>query len=141
MPLPPPPADLAAAARAAARGSYSPYSRFVVAAALATDAGVFSGANVENASYGLTICAERSAAFQAVNRGARRVTACVIYTPGEVLAAPCGACRQVLREFAGTSVADLRVWSVNDTAAWRGWTLAELLPDSFGPDDLAGPGA
>lgn len=131
-----PPADLATAARAAARGSYSPYSRFVVAAAIATDAGTFSGANVENASYGLTICAERSAIFQAVNAGARRVAACVVYTPGAVLASPCGACRQVLREFAAARGGGLDVWSINDTDAWRHWTLSDLLPDSFGPEDL-----
>jgi cytidine deaminase len=134
--LPSPPAALAAAARAAASGSYSPYSRFVVAAAIETEAGIFTGANVENASYGLSNCAERSAIFKAVNAGARKVTACVVYTPGEVLASPCGACRQVLREFAPEAGAGLRVWSVNDGARWRSWTLAELLPESFGPEDL-----
>lgn len=93
---------LMAAAREAARFSYSPYSRFRVGAALLTDDGaVVTGANVENRSYGLTICAERSAVVQAVSRGCRRIAAVAVYTPdcGQPVP-PCGACRQVLSEFA-----------------------------------------
>src|SRR2546423_1798576 len=92
--------DLTEAARAASRRAYCPYSRFPVAAALLTaDGEVVPGCNIENASYGLTICAERAAVFQAVARGHPSVRAILIYTPTKTPSAPCGACRQVLNEF------------------------------------------
>ena len=93
---------LRAAAREAARASYSPYSHFRVGAALlASDGTVITGTNVENRSYGLTICAERSALAQLVSRGLRSFAAVAVHTPdsGEPVT-PCGACRQVLSEFA-----------------------------------------
>ena len=88
------------AARAAARQSYSPYSKFCVGAAVLTESGkIYAGANVENASYGLCNCAERSAIFAAAGAGARRIRAVVVHTPTRVPTAPCGACRQVINEF------------------------------------------
>jgi cytidine deaminase len=123
---------LTAAARAAQAQAYAPYSRFRVGAALeAEDGRVFTGANVENASYGLTNCAERVALGAAVTAGARRFRRIVVVSEVEPPAAPCGACRQALAEF-GT---ELVVEAVNREGA-RQWTLAVLLPDGFGPRDL-----
>src|SRR6516165_2630907 len=90
---------LLAAAREAALRAYCPYSRFPVGAAVLTDRGeIYSGCNVENASYGLTVCAERNAVFQAVARGSGplRIQALLVYRPTEKPSTPCGACRQVL---------------------------------------------
>lgn len=126
-------AKLKNAARAAAARSYAPYSKFHVGAALWTDAGLFSGGNVENASYGLTNCAERSAVFSAVAAGARRVTCVVVYTPTPHPTAPCGACRQVLFEFGGN---DARVISICDGIETVDTILGALLPGAFGPADL-----
>src|SRR5437868_4726829 len=92
-------------ARAASRRAYCPYSHFPVGAALlSADDKLFAGCNVENASYGLSICAERSALFQAVVAGARAIRAVVVYTPTPAPAPPCGACRQVLNEFGPDAV-------------------------------------
>lgn len=95
--------ELLERARCAAESSYCPYSRFRVGAALlCSDGTVFTGTNVENRSYGLTNCAERSAVFSAVSAGRRDFQAMAICTPdSESAVAPCGACRQVLSEFAG----------------------------------------
>ena len=90
---------LCEAAKKASRMAYAPHSNFRVGAAVLTDRGVFSGCNVENASYGLTICAERSAVFSAVAGGARKVRKVAVYS-GRKPAHPCGACLQVIREFA-----------------------------------------
>ncbi|TMG81949.1 MAG: cytidine deaminase, partial [Betaproteobacteria bacterium] len=87
-------------ARDAARNAYAPYSRFAVGAAVLTDKGeIYSGANIENASFGLSICAERNAIFHAVARGARKIVAVAVYTKTPQATTPCGACRQVLAEF------------------------------------------
>jgi cytidine deaminase len=92
--------ELATAAKDASTRAYCPYSRFPVGAALrAEDGRVFAGCNVENASFGLTICAERNAIFHAVHAGVREVIALVVYTPTDSPVTPCGACRQVLFEF------------------------------------------
>lgn len=121
------------AARAASERAYAPYSKFHVGAAVLADSGeIFSGCNVENASYGLTICAERNAVFQAVAAGRRRLVACAIYVKGSRVAMPCGACRQVLREFG----AEMEVLSFSDGAEPVRRTLGELLPESFGPESL-----
>jgi cytidine deaminase len=125
------PADLAAAAAHARERAYAPYSNYRVGAALLTKSGVLiEGANVENASYGLTICAERAAVFAAVNAGFREFAAIAIAT--ENGGAPCGACRQVLREFG----LELTVHLVDATGRLRTTSLSALLPDSFGPEQL-----
>jgi cytidine deaminase len=115
------------AARAAQQHAHCPYSHYRVGAALeATDGTVFVGSNVENASFGLTVCAERSAVCTAVSAGARRFRRIVVATDSEPPAPPCGACRQVLAEFG----MELEVESVGPTQSRR-WTLEELLPDAF----------
>ena len=92
---------LAAVAKHASARAYCPYSRFPVGAAVrARDGALFAGCNVENASFGLTVCAERNAIFNAVAAGARDLVALVVYTPTPSPVTPCGACRQVLSEFA-----------------------------------------
>jgi cytidine deaminase len=124
---------LVQAARAAQAKAYAPYSNFRVGAALESDSGdVFVGCNVENASYGLTICAERAAVCAAVSAGARRFRRAVVVTDSDPPAAPCGACRQVLSEF-GT---ELRVEAIGPRGSVA-WTMAELLPAAFGPDQLS----
>lgn len=124
---------LVAAARAVRAQAYAPYSAFAVGAALETDDGrVFVGANVENASFGLTNCAERVAVGAAVAAGARRFRRLVIVADAAPAAAPCGACRQVLAEFGD----GLLVESVGPKDARR-WVLKDLLPDRFGPEALA----
>jgi cytidine deaminase len=120
-------------ARAAAARAYSPYSRFRVGAALVAESGaVFTGCNVENASYGLTICAERSAVFQMVAAGETAFDRIVIYTPTATPTAPCGACRQVLNEFNP----DAEVLSLCDGPDVVRSTVRELLPGAFGPANL-----
>jgi len=123
--------ELVAAATAARERAYVPYSRFAVGAALlSADGTVYTGCNVENASYGLSICAERNAVFHAVAQGARAFTAIAVVTENGVT--PCGACRQVLAEFNPQMVV-----IVADTAGKRRiYALAELLPDAFGAGDL-----
>jgi cytidine deaminase len=126
-------ATLLAEAREASRRAYAPYSGFHVGAAvLADDGRVFTGANIENASYGLTSCAERNAIFAAVFAGVRSIAAVAIHTPTAAPVSPCGACRQVIHEFG----ADVVVVSCCDGDAERRWTIGELLPGAFGPRDL-----
>jgi cytidine deaminase len=124
---------LVAAAAAARERAYAPYSRFQVGAALlGEDGGIYPGCNVENASYGLTICAERNALWAAVARGQRRFVALAVVTDASPPAMPCGACRQVLRELAP----DLPIVTANLAGERFQTSLAELLPNSFGPEDL-----
>jgi cytidine deaminase len=133
---PPTLAELKERAREAAHHAYAPYSGFCVGAAvLAANGEIHAGANVENASFGLTICAERNAVFQAVARGVRRIEAVVVYTATPVATTPCGACRQVLHEFGPDA---LVVCCTDDAAAERRYALSELLPGAFRPDQLAG---
>jgi cytidine deaminase len=121
------------AARAAQQRAYAPYSRFRVGCALEADDGrVFVGCNVENASYGLTICAERAAVCAAIAAGAQRFRRAVVVSDADPPAAPCGACRQVLSEFGR----DLQVDGVGAAGAVS-WTIAELLPAAFGKEQLA----
>jgi cytidine deaminase len=125
-------AELLAAAVEARRGTYSPYSNFAVGAALlGTDGRLWTGANVENASYGLASCAERNAVFHAVNSGARTFSAVAIAGPDGVATMPCGACRQVLYEFAPA----LRIIVAGEQGT-SAHTIGELLPGAFGPGDL-----
>ena len=125
--------ELRAAATAAKDRAYAPYSDFRVGAALETEEGIiFSGCNIENASYGLTICAERSAVAAAVSGGHRSIVRMLIVTDSNHPVAPCGACRQVLAEF--NPALAIESWSV--TGASRSWSLTELLPDGFGREDL-----
>ena len=126
-------AKLQQAAKAAAAKAYAPYSNFRVGAAIWTDRGLFTGANVENASYGLTNCAERTAIFAAVAAGARRLICVVVYTPTPGATAPCGACRQVIFEFGGP---DALVVSCCDGDEVIDTTCDALLPGAFGPADL-----
>jgi cytidine deaminase len=121
---------LIARARTAQARAYAPYSKFSVGAAIAADGAIFEGANVENASYGLATCAERAAVAAAVNHGARAIEAVAVSTGASPPASPCGACRQILLEFAPDPAA-VRVVSVNDRGERREWTLAELIPDGF----------
>ena len=121
------------AARGASAKAYAPYSRFHVGAAvLADDGRVFTAANVENASYGLTSCAERNAVFAAVFAGVRRIVAVAIHTPTGEPVSPCGACRQVIHEF-GPAAAVVRCCAGDGR---RRWSIDELLPGAFGPLSL-----
>lgn len=125
--------ELEKAACAARRQAYAPYSHFAVGAAVLGGGGeIYTGVNVENAVYGLTICAERAAIFQAVAAGEREIRAVAVCTSNG--AAPCGSCRQVMREFAE----ECPVFLVDDAGNSREATLNALLPESFGPEDLRG---
>lgn len=124
---------LEVAARQAAGRAYAPYSRFRVGAALETASGrVFSGCNVENASYGLCNCAERTAVFTAIAAGETAVRRIVVYTPTPTPTPPCGACRQVLNEFGPEAV----VVSVCDGPDRLVSRVDALLPGAFGPGNL-----
>ncbi len=127
-------AELIRRAVEARKRAYAPYSRFPVGAALLTKSGrVYTAANVENAVYGLSICAERNAIFQAVADGEREFEAIAI-AAGQG-ATPCGPCRQVMREFADDN---LRVLVADETGNLHGvYTLAELLPQAFTVEDLS----
>jgi cytidine deaminase len=129
------PATLEARALAAQRRAYAPYSKFRVGAAVQVSGEVFEGANVENASYGLTVCAERIAVFTAVIAGAHRLEAVAVCTEASPPSSPCGACRQVLLEFAPDPAA-VTVTAVNPRGERRSWTLAELIPDGFSGREL-----
>lgn len=126
--------ELARQARAAAKQAYVPYSRFAVGAAILTSDGqIVRGCNVENASYGLTNCAERTAIFSARANGMSEVMAVCIYTPTATPTPPCGGCRQVLNEFGP----DMAVRAICDGADIIDTTLSTLLPGAFGPKNLA----
>jgi cytidine deaminase len=131
--------DVVAVARQARERAYAPYSGFRVGAVLeAADGTLISGCNVENASLGLTLCAERGALAAAVASGHRRFRSLVLVTEGREPVAPCGACRAVLSEFAP----ELRVLSVT-RESHREWELSELLPAPFtleSPGDGSLPG-
>jgi cytidine deaminase len=119
--------DLVRAAEAARRHAHAPYSRYLVGAAVETDDGaVYAGCNVENASFGLTICAERAAVCAAVAAGARRIRRAVVITDSDPPGAPCGACRQVLAEFG----LDMEVTAIGSVRRID-WRLRDLLPDAF----------
>ncbi len=124
-------ATLYASARAASDNAYSPYSGVRVGASVLDEQGkVWSGCNVENASYGLTQCAERNALAAAISAGMTPGTAqtLLIYATGFEVLAPCGACRQVMNELLANDAVIISCQSETD---FRSWSIAELLPDSF----------
>jgi len=126
--------DLIAAAKAVRQNAHAPYSRYQVGAAVRAQSGkIYVGANVENASYGLALCAERSAIAAAVSAGEKRITAVAVETSTSPPAAPCGMCRQVLAEFAGD---DLPIALVNDKGEREDTPLGALLPHAFRSGDL-----
>ena len=113
--------------------AYIPYSHFPVGAALECEDGtVYTGCNIENSSFGLTICAERTAIFKAVSEGHRDFVRIVIAGRSEDYCVPCGSCRQVMREFAP----ELEVICLNGKGEAKHYTLRQLLPESFGPEYL-----
>lgn len=125
-------ADLVRRARAVMENAYAPYSRFHVGAAIEADDGsIHVGCNVENASYGLTICAERMAVGAAVAAGKRKLKRVAVATAVEPPATPCGACRQLLAEFG----LDLEIIAVGPSSERR-WRLRELLPEAFTRESL-----
>ena len=125
--------ELIRVASLARQRAYAPYSKYKVGAAIRTKRNkVHSGANVENASYGMTICAERTAAFAAVNAGDTAFDAIAIVIDDDRLPTPCGACRQVLAEFSP----DMRVILATTGGKRKVTTLGELLPDPFLPESL-----
>jgi len=123
--------ELVALALAAREHAYAPYSRFAVGAALVTASGrVFTGCNVENASYSHTCCAERTAVFKAVSEGERQIVGIAIVTDTLPPASPCGSCRQVLHEFG----ADAFVVCANTRGDERHSTVRAYLPEGFDPE-------
>lgn len=134
---------LVQSARATRTNAYAPYSHYAVGAAvLADDGRIFPGCNVENAAYGATVCAERVAVWSAVAAGARRLVAAAVVTKGG--GTPCGCCRQVLYEFGGdelvvvvAAAGETSHEAVGEAAPVRRFRLAELLPEAWGPGDLA----
>lgn len=124
-------------AKQACSAAYAPYSRFRVGAAVSGASGqVFSGCNVENASYGLTQCAERNAIAAAIVAGMQDLQAVLIYTPGERAHAPCGACRQVIQELMSPAG---RIISCCDSDEVKEWTVAGILPEPFQSEAVLRP--
>ena len=127
--------ELAAHALAARKRAYAPYSGYAVGCAVLAGGAIHDGANVENASYGLALCAERSAVARAVFAGATQLEAVAVATASSPPAAPCGMCLQTLTEFS-SDPAELRVVLVNPVGERRELTLAELLPQGFRREQL-----
>jgi cytidine deaminase len=126
---------MVATARQIRRNAYAPYSGFHVGAALLAGDEVFAAVNVENASYPVSVCAERNAVAMAVAAGAASgVRAVAVVTDADDPTPPCGGCRQVLFEFGGPGLAVIAESA--DGSVRRSWSLDELLPDAFGPDHL-----
>ena len=126
--------QLVLAANQVRANAYAPYSQYKVGAAVRGDNGrVYTGVNVENASYGLCICAERSAVAQAISDGAKKIAGVAVVTSTSPPAAPCGMCRQTLAEFGPDSI---ELVLVNDKGERLETTLGQLLPRAFRPDSL-----
>jgi cytidine deaminase len=122
------PCELVALARKAQQMAYAPYSNYRVGAALLTAGGqIYTGANIENASLGLTVCAERVAVFKAVTAGERQFQSIAITSSGADCLYPCGACLQVLAEFSAT----IKIFATNEKDEIREYYLSELLPQVF----------
>ncbi|AQS86979.1 cytidine deaminase [Neoasaia chiangmaiensis NBRC 101099] len=126
--------DLTQAAVAVRKKAYAPYSRFLVGAAIRSDIGLHAGCNVENAAFPQGSCAEAGAISVMIAAGGKRIQEVVIAGGGEAPCTPCGGCRQRLREFASPDLVIRIVGAEGEPRLVR--TLAELLPDSFGPDHL-----
>lgn len=125
--------NLANLSKEASLNAYMPYSNFPVGAAILTASGkIYSGCNVENASYGLTNCAERTAIFSAIADGEKEITMVVVYTPTPNPSSPCGACRQVISEFGKNS----KIISTCDSNTILEFTADELLPGAFSKDSM-----
>jgi cytidine deaminase len=127
--------ELAARALAAQAKAYAPYSKFRVGAAVRMDGHIYEGVNVENASFPLSVCAERNAIANAITAGAHTLEEVAVVTDASPPSAPCGGCRQVLLEFA-KDPANVTVTALNTKGERRSWTLAQLLPDGFSGDEL-----
>ena len=116
-------------AREASKMSYSPFSKFAVGAAVCAGSGnIYTGCNIENSSFGMTICAERCAIFKAISEGEKEISAVAIFSPNEDDCYPCGACRQVLNEFKSDGGLDVITKTENGIKVY---TLDELLPACF----------
>jgi cytidine deaminase len=127
--------ELVSAAREIRINAYAPYSNFHVGAALLTDDDrVFTGVNIENASYPVSVCAERNAIGASVGAGITGVRAVAVVSDADTPTPPCGACRQVLFEFGGPGMAVIAESADGSVRTY--WALDELLPDAFGPADL-----
>lgn len=131
--------EIIRAALDARKKAYAPYSKFYVGAALLTQNNkIFTGCNIENSSYGATNCAERTAIFKAISEGEKEFSSIAIAGGGESdpdsYAFPCGICRQVMREF--TNPKEFRVIVATSEENYKVYTLEQLLPDSFGPENL-----
>jgi cytidine deaminase len=130
-------AQLLRTARAARLKAYAPYSKYQVGAAVLDDQGrIHAGCNVENAAYPEGVCAEASALSAMVLAGGTRARAVLVVGSGGAWVTPCGGCRQKLREFCAQ---DAPIMTANDTTMGPCYTLAQLLPQSFGPDHLSAP--
>lgn len=126
--------SLIALALEARENAYVPYSKYRVGAAVMSKSGkIYTGANIENASYGLTNCAERTALFKAVSEGEREFTAMAVAVDGEIYASPCGACRQVIREFIDDSA---EIYLVNAAGDGVKTTITALLPSAFTSENM-----
>jgi cytidine deaminase len=129
--------ELLSQATKAQSSSHSPYSRFRVGAALQSDDGkIFTGCNIESSSYGLTICAERVALYKAVSEGIRSFRRMLIVTDARDFCPPCGACRQVIWDFAK----NLEIILVNGERQQKRQNITDLYPEAFGDNFLAGRG-
>lgn len=125
--------ELLSKAQQAYKKAYAPYSNYKVGAAVLWETGaITTGVNMENASYGLTVCAERNAIGAGIGLGERKIAAIAIAVPTKDLPSPCGACRQVLREFS----TDCKVLLLNGQGEIKKASLKKLFPDSFGPEFL-----
>jgi cytidine deaminase len=120
------------AARGAMERAYAPYSGFRVGAAIVADGRIFTGQNIENASYPISVCAERNAIAAMIDAGAHRIDAVAVVTAADRPIPPCGGCRQALWEFGPEAT----VVAETTGGQRRTWALGDLLPDAFGPNDL-----
>lgn len=120
-------------AKDAMKNAYVPYSKFPVGAAVQVEDEVYKGCNIENASYGLTNCAERTAIFKAVSEGNKKIDAIAVAADTEEPVSPCGACRQVMVEFCNP---ETKVYLTNITGEIKEYTVAEILPGAFQAKDM-----